>query len=101
MLKNNPAKPDTAEKPARRLVEASLKRQLSVSYVGPRGLTSDDPDSYQGQERIAYQDALISQRPRTGYADGILARREEQKARFFSQEKEKEHVEHASAPTPP
>ncbi|MCW8409019.1 hypothetical protein OQJ13_08555 [Legionella sp. PATHC035] len=94
--KENSGKPQE-----KRLIPPGLKRQLSVAYIAPNGqLTSDDPDSYQGQERLQYQDALIRQRPETGYADGIIARREKQWGRFFSPKKEEEQVEY-TAPTPP
>ncbi|MCW8399132.1 hypothetical protein OQJ26_10045 [Legionella sp. PATHC038] len=94
--KNNSGKQEE-----KRLTPPRLKRQLSVAYIAPNGrLTSDDPDSYQGQERLEYQDALIRQRPETGYADGIKARREKQRGRFFSQKKEEEQVEY-TVPTPP
>ncbi|CAM2736007.1 Uncharacterised protein [Legionella steigerwaltii] len=95
MLKQK-SNPDQQQK---RLAQVGLKRQLSVSYIGPKGqITCDDPDSYSGQERIAYQNALIRQHPETGYADGILERREEQRARFFSQQKEEEKAKPATAP---
>ncbi|WP_237761360.1 hypothetical protein [Legionella cherrii] len=94
-------KDNSGKQKEKRLIPPGLKRQLSVAYIAPNGrLTSDDPDSYQGQERLDYQDALIRQRPWTGYADGIIARREKQRGRFFSQKKEEEQVEYA-APTPP
>ncbi|OEH45981.1 hypothetical protein lpari_03033 [Legionella parisiensis] len=48
-----------AEMPLSKFMPVSFKRQLSVNYTAPDGrLTSDDPNSYTGEERIAYQNAL-------------------------------------------
>ncbi|WP_259331281.1 hypothetical protein [Legionella bozemanae] len=67
--KNNPER-------LQKLTEPRFKRQLSVFYKAPDGrLTSDDPNSYTGEERVAYQNALLNQYGWTGYADGILAER--------------------------
>lgn len=60
-----------------KFIPVGLKRQISVAYTSPDGrLTSDDPNSYVGDERVAYQDALLSQHPNSGYADGILEARQ-------------------------
>ncbi len=67
----------------------SIKRQLSVFYTAPDGrLTSDDPNSYQGEERVAYQNALMNQHPETGYADGIVAERAKTSGFFAPKKKE-------------
>ncbi|MCW8470475.1 hypothetical protein OQJ19_07370 [Fluoribacter gormanii] len=81
-------------KPHKELTLPRLKRQLSIFYTGPDGrLTSDDPDAYKGEERVAYQDALISQCPWTGYADRILKERNKQKKPNFFSVTEKEEAE--------
>ncbi|WP_454781575.1 hypothetical protein [Legionella sp. WA2022007384] len=98
MLRNNLGRPH------KDLSSTRLKRQLSIFYTGPDGrITSDDPDSYKGLERIAYQDALISQHPETGYADGILKKRAKEKnANFFSDAKTSESSKYeVSVPTSP
>lgn len=90
--KNNPVKH------VDELTPLCLKRQLSVTYIAPDGrLTADDPASYKGQECIDYQNALIAQQPRTGYAEGILERRA---AGFFSPKKREAPIESTSAPSP-
>ena len=38
-------------------------------------MTSDDPASYEGNEKANREDVLIQQHFHTGYAEGILARR--------------------------
>ena len=88
-------------RPHQKLTAPRLKRQLSIFYTGPDGrLTSDDPDSYKGEERVAYQDALISQRPWTGYADGILKERSKQKPpNFFPAAKKEEAEREIPVPT--
>ena len=50
-----------------------LRRQLSASYTNPitGELTADDPSSYQGAERTAFENALLNELPDTGYAAGI------------------------------
>ncbi|QMT61849.1 hypothetical protein [Legionella sp. PC997] len=97
MLRNNP------QRPRNELPSTRLKRQLSIFYRGPDGrITSDDPDSYKGQERVAYQEAILSQHPRTGYADGILKERKQRnKTQFFSIAKKEESENEPSVPTPP
>lgn len=82
--------PETRQK---NLTAPSLKRQLSIFYTAPDGrLTSDDPNSYQGEERVAYQNALINQRPETGYADGIVAERAKTSG-FFAPKKNEERAD--------
>ncbi|MGM9454378.1 hypothetical protein ACTAZI_13710 [Legionella bozemanae] len=78
-----------AEVPLNKLMPVGLKRQISVTYTAPDGrLTADDPNSYTGDERVAYQNALLSQHPNTGYADGILAERQKKPGFFAPQKKE-------------
>ncbi|STY31734.1 Uncharacterised protein [Legionella wadsworthii] len=83
------------------LISPSLKRQLSVAYIAPDGrLTSDDPNSYSGKERVAYQNALIKQHPDTGYADSIIKERQEKKkSAFFQPKKEDEKDKINATPT--
>ncbi|PWY53942.1 hypothetical protein DGG96_19620 [Legionella qingyii] len=97
MLRNNIGRPH------KELTLPRLKRQLSIFYTGPDGrVTSDDPNSYKGEERAAYQDALVSQYPWTGYADGILKdRNKPQKHNFFSAAKTEESENEAPSLTPP
>lgn len=73
----------------KKLMPVGFKRQISVAYTAPDGrFTADDPNSYTGEERVAYQNALLSQHPNTGYADGILEERQKKLGFFASQKKE-------------
>ncbi|HHF7366167.1 TPA: hypothetical protein ACPSKY_001271 [Legionella bozemanae] len=92
--KNNPER-------LQKLTEPRFKRQLSVFYKAPDGrLTSDDPNSYTGEERVAYQNALLNQYGWTGYADGILAERKKKPGFFAPQKKEGSDERIASEPAP-
>ncbi|HHT0594170.1 TPA: hypothetical protein ACTXXA_002519 [Legionella anisa] len=72
-----------------KFIPVGLKRQISVTYTSPDGrLTSDDPNSYVGVERVAYQDALLSQHPNSGYADGILEERQKKPGFFVPKKNE-------------
>ncbi|AWN72916.1 hypothetical protein LEAN103870_04325 [Legionella anisa] len=83
-----------------KFIPVGLKRQISVAYTSPDGrLTSDDPNSYVGDERVAYQDALLSQHPNSGYADGILEARQKKPGFFAPQKKEVSADSEPSAPT--
>lgn len=99
-IKNNP-NPNDDDLP---LLQPVLRRQLSAAYRDPfTGLpTQDDPSSYQGEEREAYEKALMRDLPHTGYAAGL--RRNSDRARascrdalsFFS----KDDDANGSAPAP-
>ena len=54
-----------------------LTRQLSLTYTDPYTgrPTSDDPQSYEGLERRAREDAIVAEHPDTGYAKIILESR--------------------------
>ncbi|WP_199744194.1 hypothetical protein [Legionella sp. km772] len=54
------------------LSPAVLRRQLSVTYTHNGVQTSDDPDSYEGEERRSHQKSLLRDHPNTGYADAIV-----------------------------
>ncbi|MCE0722014.1 MULTISPECIES: hypothetical protein [Legionella] len=89
-----------SEVPLNKLKPVGYKRQISVAYISPEGqLTSDDPNSYEGEKRVAYQNALLSQHPNTGYAEGILEERQKKPGFFATQKKEVSADSEPPAPT--